>query len=77
MNSDYKIALIRELRDQQVRFAPRNKRSEQADRAEKLLTELDPGKDYPFDFLFFRVTDVRPDAHSMRLIKGQDALHDL
>jgi RNA polymerase primary sigma factor len=77
MNSDYKIALIRELRDQQVRFAPRNKRSEQADRAEKLLTELDPAKDYPFDFLFYRVTEVRPDAHSMRLIKGQDALHDL
>jgi len=77
MNSDYKIALIRELRDQQVRFAPRNKRSEQADRAEKLLTELDPAKEYPFDFLFFRVTQVRPDSHSVRLIKGEDALHDL
>ena len=59
MNSDYKIVLIRELRDQQVRFTPRNKRSEQADRAEKLLTELDPSKDYPFDFLFYRVTEVR------------------
>ncbi len=77
MNSDYKIVLIRELRDQQVRFTPRNKRSEQADRAEKLLTELDPSKDYPFDFLFYRVTEVRPDAHSMRLIKGEDAVHDL
>lgn len=77
MNSDYKIALIRELRDQQVRFAPRNKRSEQADRAEKLLTELDPAKEYPFDFLFFRVTQVRPDSHSVRLIRGEDALHDL
>ncbi|MEI6525965.1 MAG: RNA polymerase subunit sigma-70, partial [Planctomycetota bacterium] len=77
MNSDYKIALIRELRDQQVRFAPRNKRCEQADRAEKLLAELDPTKDYPFDFLFYRVTEVRPDAHSMRLIKGDEAVHDL
>lgn len=35
MHSDYKIALMRELRDQQVRFAPRGKRIEQADRAEK------------------------------------------
>jgi len=77
MNSDYKIALIRELRDQQVRFAPRNKRSEQADRAEKLLTELDPAKEYPFDFLFYRVTDVRPDSNTLRLISGEDALHDL
>lgn len=77
MNSDYRIALIRELRDQQVRFAPRNKRSEQADRAEKLLTELDPAKDYPFDFLFYRVTSIRPDSSTVRLIKGEDAVHDL
>ena len=77
MNSDYRIALIRELRDQQVRFAPRAKRSEQADRAEKLLSELEPSKEYPYDFLFFRVTSVRPDASGPRLIKGDDALHDL
>jgi len=77
MNSDYRIVLIRELRDQQVRFAPRNKRSEQADRAEKLLTELDPAKDYPFDFLFYRVTSIRPDSSTVRLIKGEDAVHDL
>ena len=77
MNSDYRIALIRELRDQQVRFAPRAKRSEQADRAEKLLSELEPSKEYPYDFLFFRVTAVRPDASGPRLIKGDDALHDL
>jgi len=77
MNSDYRIALLRELRDQQVRFAPRAKRSEQADRAETLLAELDPRKDYPFDFLFYRVTQVRPDANTPRLIKGDDAVHDL
>lgn len=77
MNSEYKIALIRELRDQQVRFAPRGKRLEQADRAERLLSELDASKDYPFDFLFYRVTEVRPETSSMRLIKGQDAQHDL
>jgi RNA polymerase primary sigma factor/RNA polymerase sigma factor len=77
MNSDYRIALIRELRDQQVRFAPRAKRSEQADRAERLLSELDPLKDYPYDFLFFRVTDVRPDSNHVRLVKGDDAVHDL
>ncbi len=77
MNTDYRISLIRELRDQQVRFAPRAKRSEQADRAETLLSELDPGKEYPYDFLFFRVTDVRPSDPGRRLIKGDDAVHDL
>lgn len=77
MNTDYRISLIRELRDQQVRFAPRAKRSEQADRAEKLLSELDPQRDYPYDFLFFRVTQVRPEDPGRRLIKGDDAVHDL
>jgi RNA polymerase primary sigma factor len=77
MNTDYRIVLLRELRDQQIKFAPRGKRIEQADRAEKLLSELEPSRDYPFDFLFYRVTDVRPDGTGYRLIKGTDAVHDL
>lgn len=77
MNTDYRISLIRELRDQQVRFAPRAKRNEQADRAESLLSELDPTKNYPYDFLFFRVTEIRPEGSGYRLIKGDDAVHDL
>lgn len=77
MNTDYRISLIRELRDQQVRFAPRAKRNEQADRAESLLSELDPNKNYPYDFLFFRVTEIRPEGAGYRLIKGDDAVHDL
>ena len=77
MNTDYRISLIRELRDQQVRFAPRAKRNEQADRAESLLSELDPAKNYPYDFLFFRVTEIRPEGTGYRLIKGDDAVHDL
>ena len=77
MNTDYRISLIRELRDQQVRFAPRAKRNEQADRAESLLSELDPTKNYPYDFLFFRVTEIRPEGTGYRLVKGDDAVHDL
>ncbi len=77
MNNDYRIVLLRELRDQQIKFTPRGKRIEQADRAERLLSELDPSREYPFDFLFYRVTDVRPDSTGYRLIKGTDAVHDL
>ena len=40
MHSDYKCDAIRELRDQQVRFAIREKKIEQVDCAEKLLREL-------------------------------------
>jgi len=77
MHSDYKIALMRELRDQQVRFAPRGKRIEQADRAEKLMAELQADREYPFEFLFYRVTDHRPEDVARQLIRGEDAVHDL
>ncbi len=43
MHFDYNIPAMRELRDQQVRFAPREKKLEQLDRAEKLIAEIDPG----------------------------------
>lgn len=77
MHTDYRIALIRELRDQQVRFAPRVKRLEQAERAERLLSELDLQRDYPYEFVYFRVTDFRPDENARRMIRGEDAAHDL
>lgn len=77
MNNEYRIGLIRELRDQQVRFAPRPKRIEQANRAEQLLAELEPAREYPFEFLFYRVTEVRPNENARRLITGADAAHDL
>ena len=50
---------------------------EQADRAEKLMAELDRKRDYPFDFLFYRLTDVRPQQSSRSTVKGEDAAHDL
>lgn len=77
MHTDYKIASIRELRDQQVRFAPRGKRIEQADRAEKLLAEIDGKRSYPYDFLFYRITEVRPEDTARQVISGEDAAHDL
>lgn len=40
MHADYLNPVIRELRDQQVRFAPRDKKIDQVNRAETLLSEL-------------------------------------
>ena len=77
MHQDYRIALIRELRDHQVRFAPRGKRLEQAERAERLLSELDMVRDYPYEFIYFRVTDFRPEENCRKLVRGDDAAHDL
>ena len=48
--------------DQQVRFAPREKKLEQVNRAERLLGEIDPRKTYSYEFLCFRITDFRPES---------------
>lgn len=77
MHQDYRIALIRELRDHQVRFAPRGKRLEQAERAERLLAELDMVRQYPYEFIYYRVTDYRPEENCRKLVSGEDAAHDL
>ena len=77
MHQDYRIGLIRELRDQQVRFAPRTRRLEQAERAERLLADLDLEREYPYEFIYFRVTDFRPDESARKMVRGEDAAHDL
>jgi RNA polymerase sigma factor (sigma-70 family) len=73
----YQHPALKELADQQVRFAPPPRRLEQLRRAEKLLTEIDARKSYPYQFVCFRVTDYRPDAHAGLAIPGLDLIHDL
>ena len=77
MHSDYKCDSIRELRDQQVRFAPRDKKMEQVDCAEKLLRDLQLDRDYNFEFVCFRITGFRPDNAPIVKISGADLRHDL
>ena len=77
MHTDYQNAILKELRDQQVRFAPREKKVEQATRAERLLNEIDPKKTYTYEYLCFRITDYRPDASPSRTMPGDQARHDL
>ena len=60
MNSSYINPILKQLRDQQIRFAPRDKKLEQANRAENLLAEIDDGRVYPYEYLCFRITDFRP-----------------
>ncbi|QDS90477.1 RNA polymerase sigma factor SigA [Rosistilla ulvae] len=76
MHEDYRDQAVKELRDH-LRFAPRSKKLEQAARAEKLLSEIETTKDYPFDLVCFRITDYRPEQPSRRLVHGKDIRHDL
>src|ERR1700675_3253957 len=75
--SNFKQEALKELTDQQVRFAPPARRLEQLARAERLLAEIDPSKQYPYQFICFRITDFRPDSYPDLLIDGQSLQHDL
>ena len=69
--------VMRQLKDQQVRFAPVERRLDQLNRAERFLTEVEPGKDYPYQYVCFRITGFRPESHPDLIIAGRDLEHDL
>jgi RNA polymerase primary sigma factor len=77
MHTDYLNPAIRQLRDQQVRFTPREKRIEQVAQAERLLGELDPARAYPYEYICYRVTNYRPEAYPDLKLTGREATHDL
>ena len=77
MHSRYHSSIIRQLRDQQVRFAPREKKVEQVNRAEKLLAEIDEQRTYSYEYLCYRITDFRPEASPGLTMSGEQAHHDL
>jgi len=68
---------LKQLTDQQVRFAPPARRREQVARAERLLSEIEPARQYPYSFVCFRITDYRSDAHADLLIPGDELKRDL
>lgn len=77
MHSDYRSPIMKQLRDQQVRFAPRDKKLEQVENAETLLYEIEPKKTYPYEFICFRITGYRPDSAPPLALNGEEIQHDL
>jgi RNA polymerase sigma factor (sigma-70 family) len=75
--SEFKNPALKQLTDQQVRFAPPARRLEQLARAEKLLAEIDSARSYPYQYVVFRITDFRPDSYPDLMIPGADLEHDL
>ncbi len=62
----------------QLRFTPEKKRRKQLEAAEKLFAVVDPEREYPFEFVFFRITGFNlksPDGGE--LIQGDQLLEDL
>jgi RNA polymerase primary sigma factor/RNA polymerase sigma factor len=77
MHQDYINPVLRQLRDQQVRFAPRDKKLQQVEQAERLLEELDPKRTYTYEYLCYRITSFRPESYPDMQFSGQEARHDL
>jgi len=62
----------------QLRFTPPAKRRKQLDSAEKLLAIVDKDKEYPFEFICFRITGFYPKAEpAQQVIKGSELAEDL
>lgn len=77
MHIDYQSNSIRQLRDQQTRFLPRDKRLEQIENAERFLAEVHPERNYNYEFVCFRITGFRPQNAPIEKIKGTDLRSDL
>jgi len=62
----------------QLRFAPQRKRHKQLVSAEKLFAIIDKDKEYPFEFVCFKITGYRPKGQTAReLVKGSELAEDL
>lgn len=75
--SDFKTTALKELAEQQTRFAPPTRRQEQIASARKLLAEIEPEKSYPYQYVCFRVTDYRSETNPELLIGGESLRNDL
>ncbi|SIO42726.1 RNA polymerase primary sigma factor [Singulisphaera sp. GP187] len=77
MGSSYCHPALKQLKEQQARFAPKQERLEQVDRAETLLGEIQPEKQYPYEYLWYRIKGYRPETAPELLLEGSGVRHDL
>ena len=75
--NDFKNSTLKELTEQQTRFAPAARRQAQIANAQRLLREIEPGKAYPYQYVCFRVCEFRSDAHPDLRLTGDALRHDL
>ncbi|APZ96072.1 sigma-70 family RNA polymerase sigma factor [Fuerstiella marisgermanici] len=75
--SRYRSKTIKELAEQQVRFAPQAVRNRQILQAEKFLLSVDGSSDYSFGDVCSSVTGYRPDSQAGICISGTNLAHDL
>ena len=73
----FKIAAIEDLL-RQLEYAPPETRRRQMDAAERLIADIDPKRNYPIDFIVFRITGYRSDRSDEPItLVGQALMPDL
>ena len=77
MSKTYRHPGMKQLKDQQTRYAPKDRRLEQVERAEQLLGEIEASKQYPYEYLCYRITGYRPNGCPALVLEGSDVQHDL
>ena len=77
MMSRYRNPAMKLLRDQQIKFAPREARLKQIDRAESLLNELQPNASLGYPELCEKITSYRGEMYPDLVLTGDEAVHDL
>lgn len=77
MTSKFKHPALRQLTEQQKRYAPIEKRLEQMDRAERLILQIDEDASYRYQDICEQLTGYRPEKYPDLSIDGKDIRHDL
>ncbi len=73
----YTNPAIGELAAQQMKYAPRDVRLEQIERAEKLIEAIDQKQNYQYQDLCHQITSYRPERYPDLALRGTEAVRDL
>ena len=73
----YRNPALKQLRDHQIKYAPRDVQLTQIFRAERLLDELNPSGTYRYPELCEKITTYRGEMYPDLVVSGAEAVHDL
>lgn len=76
MASRYEHECIESFRNE-LMFAPTRIRKRHIFRLERFVTSLNLEKAYPYDYIYHKITNIRPDEHIVQSMSGRLLLNDL
>ena len=77
MNKTYNTAALEELRDQLVRYIPKDKKLAQMDRAEELFREIRDDIGYSYKYIYIRITEFPSEVFEDVTLNAADVRADL